>query len=283
MVVTPRETWQPLQQLLIAAGESVAGGPDGKWGPNTAKALAAFQQRNSESRFITKKPYVDPNDELPLLAAWRARILIPMPKKSGIAGVKQMHKWFYDNKIKYNPGAERKQGNRSIYGVYGRTQYAIQRTSQQFLAGPVEMDCTVYANLMLSIYMNGHIHSAPYDARCGHFGGVSASHLARDRYQLPLVRRPTSSGSVNWFGDAEQLTAAIAAKPNGLYAIECADKGSGSVYHMGIMHDDTAYECTTGQSGSSCISKPLKEFTVATERRKKGIFYLFGPHPVGRF
>lgn len=271
---------QSLQELLIAAGETLPGGADGAWGPKTAKALASFQRRHAQYTRVGQKPYVDPDDWLLLYAIWKANILVVMPGKGGVEGMKEMHKWFVTNKIKYNSGAEHGKGNRAVYGVSGATRYAVQRTAARFLNGPVEMDCTTYVNLMLSIYMNGHVHAAPYDGGCADAGGLSSFHLARDRYGLPLVRRPTSNGSVNWFGDAQQLSAAMAASPNGLYAIECAH-GGGSVFHMGLIHKDTAYECTTGQSGSSCITSPLHEFTVASEMRKKGIFYLFGPHPVG--
>lgn len=267
-----------VQQLLMAAGEVVPGGADGDWGDKSATALESFQKKHL-AEGAKLQDWVDPGDHVLLLMAWRADILIPMPGKAGMEGVLKMHEWFVQNKIKYNAGAENGAGNRAIYGVHEDTRYAVQTTSQQYKAGPVEMDCTTYVNLMLSIYLNGHCHSAPYDAACP-FGGVSANHCARDRYSMPLIRRAVTKGTtqsqVNYFENAEQMGAAVAAEPSRLYAIEVALAGTGAVKHMALLTGGTVYECTTGQSGSACISRSLADF-CATKAGK--IYYLFGPNP----
>ena len=42
---------------------------------------------------------------------------------------------------------------------------------------------------------------------------------------------------------------------------------------MALLYDQKTYECTTGQSGSACISRDLKDFVG----HRNAIFYLFGP------
>jgi hypothetical protein len=271
-----------LQQLLLAAGEDVPGGDDGGWGDKTAGALASFQKKNITSG-AKLSDSVDSEDDCLLLLAWKADILIPMPGKSGMPGIETMHKWFRDRRIKYNAGAEKGGGNRAVYGTPWRTDYAYQLIDLKLQTGPVEMDCTTYVNMMLSIYTSGNIHNAPYQASCANFGGVSNEHCARDRYLLPLVRRTVSDGKketkANYFGTAEQIEAAVKADSNGLYALEVAAAGSGSVTHMVLLHDGTVYECTTGQSGAACIDRSLADFA----KNKVGkIFYLFGPSPTRR-
>lgn len=267
-----------VQQLLIAAGEVVPGGADGDWGNKSATALESFQKKHLTDG-AKLQAWVDPGDHVLLLMAWKANILIPMPGKAGMEGVLTMHDWFVKNNIKYNPGAENGAGNRAIYGVHEDTRYGVQTTSLQYMAGPVEMDCTTYVNLMLSIYVNGNCHNAPYDAACP-FGGVSASHCARDRYSMPLIRRTVTSATgtsqVNWFENAEQIATAVAAEPTKLYAIEVGLSGTGAVKHMALLTSGTVYECTTGQSGSACISRSLADFCAAKTGK---IYYLFGPNP----
>ncbi len=271
-----------LQQLLLAAGEVVPGGADGGWGDKTLGALTSFQKKNLTNG-AKLSDSVDPEDYCLMLLAWKADILIPMPGKSGMPGIETMHKWFVDKKIKYNAGAEKGGGNRAVYGVSWRTDYAFQLTSLMLQTGPVEMDCTTYVNMMLSIYTSGNVHNAPYEASCANFGGVSNVHCARDRYLLPLVRRKVSDGkketTANYFASAEQIEAAVKDDPTGLYAMEVAAGGAGSVTHMVLLHDGTVYECTTGQSGAACIDRSLADFA----KNKVGkIFYLFGPSPTRR-
>ena len=265
-----------LQQLLLAAGMDVPGGADGGWGDNTAKALEAFQKKHAQQGVPVRR-YVEAGDYCLLLMAWDAEILIPMPGKTGMAGVKEMHEWFSKRSTPYNAGAEKGAGDRAIYGVSGRSDYAVQTTSMQYLAGPVEMDCTIYVNLMLSIYSSGCAHAAPYDASCASFGAVSTLHCARDRYSYPLVRRQVGEGkdakSVGAFSDADQIRSAASARGS-LYVLEVGEGKSGAVKHMTLLYDDTVYECTTGQSGSSCISRSLDQFM---ENKKGKIIYLFGP------
>ena len=71
------------------------------------------------------------------------------------------------------------------------------------------------------------------------------------------------------------MNAAVATEPNRLYVIEVGLAGSGAVKHMVLFTGGVVYECTTGQSGSACISRSVADFCAAKTGK---IYYLFGPH-----
>jgi hypothetical protein len=218
-----------LQQLLIAAGETIKGGGGGKWDHNTAAALQSFQalvqkQFPNLTAAVPIQPYVEPGDYVLLMMAWKGQMLIPLPYERGWNGVKHLHSWFVKNEIKYNKGADKGGGNRAIYGVDKRCDCAVQTTNKKFARGPVQMDCMTYVNLMLSIYLFGDAHNARYDADCSKFGGDSEFHCARDRYGYLRINRPEKHGKeekqLGYFTKAEQIITATQDNSDTLYALE---------------------------------------------------------------
>lgn len=277
-----------VQELLLAAGEKLPRfGADGAWGNEVEQALVAFRARHA----MRASSHVEPNDPVLLLLAAKADILIQLPGMTGMAGVVELHRTLRHMNAKYNDGAQYGRGNRAIYGVAGNPQWAVQTfydaAAKRTLIdrGPVQMDCTTYVNLMLSVYFYGNAHNNRYDASCKDFGWGSTRHLARDRYDIPLIRRPDPAGGptpLNYFKDVEDIEALVRANPAALFVLEVGgtrwDKTlsktvHGVVTHMALLHAGTVYECTTHQIGSACIDRPLREFMS----NKKGIIYVFGP------
>jgi hypothetical protein len=272
-----------LQQLLIAAGINVKGGADGGWGKHTGDALIEYQNKKTPSapNAVSASPQklkVEPGDEILLQMAVDAQIVIPMPIGPGATGLQQTHKWFSDNGIKYQQGAESGGGNRAIYGVEGDKRYAVQQTNFGYYAGPIQMDCTTYVNLMLSIYIQGQVHTAPYDASCKAYGAASNNHCARERYGLPLVYRIEGQGPAqkkqNFFKTADQIVDVTKSSPGKLYVLEVGGGAQGGVSHMAICLGEKIYECTTNQPRSACIDRTVAEF-MANKQGK--IIYVFGP------
>jgi peptidoglycan hydrolase-like protein with peptidoglycan-binding domain len=266
-----------LQKLLISAGEFVKGGVDGDWGDGTLSAVQSFLKAQTPPG---DKTLIEPGDEILLKIADKAKIIIPLSGGRGVAGIDALQKWFADNDINYQAGAENGSGNRCIYGVEGHTGYAVQTEAQDFRKGPVQMDCTTYANLMLSVYLYGNAHNAAYDGDCGRVGGVSSFHCARDRYGFPIIRRKDKDKagkevSVIDFRTADQILAATAQNGAGLYALEPAVLGSGFVKHLALLHGTTVYECSNATT-PNCIKHPLTEFMDRC-RRNGRFCYLFGP------
>lgn len=263
-----------LQDLLIAAGIPVKGGADGHWGDGTRTALGqAFEMLPAGTAPV--KDLVAPGDYLPLYLAWKAGILIPLPRKAGIAGVLALHDRFVADGVRYNPGADKGGGNRGVWGVHDCLDYAVQTTEERFRAGPIQMDCTTYLNLMLSVYASGHCHNEPYAASCKNFGALSTTHCARDRYGMALVTRKAGTTEARHFEGAAQIADAVGTRTDKLFAIEVGAKGTGFVSHMALLYDGMVYECTTGQTGSACIVRPLAEFC---SNKAAKILYLFGPN-----
>jgi hypothetical protein len=286
-----------VQQLLIAAGETIKGGDSGKWDDNTAAALQSFQTRVQKEypnliATVPIRPYIEPSDHVLLMMAWKGEILIPLPRKRGWNGVSELHDWFVKNEIKYNSGAEKGGGNRAIFGVDKRWDYAIQTTNMKLARGPVQMDCTTYVNLMLSIYLFGDAHNAQYNADCSKFGDISAVHCARDRYGYLLVNRQEKHGKdqkkLGYFTNAEQIVEATQDDPNRLYVLEVASEAdikgkdkqgeeitivhNWGVTHMALLYNGTAYHCTTHQPSSACIDQLINKFMKHRRR-----VYLFEP------
>jgi hypothetical protein len=270
-----------VQQLLIAAGIPVKGGADRAWGKSTLAALQNFlQSQTSAGRKVNDDIRIEPSEDVLLKLAEKANILIPLPRVRGIAGINNVHAWFVKNNIKYQAGAQDGGGNRCVYGVDGKTGYAVQTESKAFREGPVEMDCTTYANLMLSIYLYGNAHNPAYDGDCARVGGVSSFHCARDRYGFQIVSRKDKDRSgkevtLTDFRTADQIEAATKEKGAGLYALEPAVLGSGSVKHLALLYGSDIYECTNVLS-PNCNKHSLGEFMDRC--RHSGRFcYLFGP------
>ena len=266
-----RSDVETVQQLLRAAGEAGVGTADGRWGTHTAAALQSFRLKYGSAR-QRDVGSLEPNDELLLTMAERAQLMIPLSGLRGIAGVRDTHRWFEQSKVKYNQGAQYGAGNRALWGVRGDPCSVVQTISGQFAPGRVEMDCTIYVNLMVSIYLKGDAHNDLYVADCSAFGDVSSTHLARERYGFPLLERKVDERSLNCFTNAADIQAAT--RGASLYVLEVGGGAQGGVSHMALLHDGLVYECTTGQAGSACISRRLDDFMRLKTGRP---IYVFGP------
>lgn len=264
---------ETVQQLLQACGDLTAEGARGGWGGKCDGALQSFCKKHGtgEQQKTTK---LEPNDELLLVMAEKAKLTIPLSGLPGMAGVKEVHQWFVDNKIKYNTGAEKGKGSRAVYGVHGNSAFAVQTINEKFSAGPVEMDCTIYVNLMLSVYLTGNLHGALYKAATP-FGGDMSRHLARERYGFPLVMRRSGTKSLNYFSTAAEIKEATKAAPASLYVMEVGEPPTMGVSHMVLLHGSTVYQ-STNIGNPSCQSSSLDAFMNGVVAQKK-IIYLFGP------
>jgi len=269
-----RRDVETVQQLLRAAGELSAAGAVGGWGPQSTAALQSFRNRYGTSTQRTAL-CLEPNDELLLLMAQKANLVIPLSGFRGMVGVQETHNWLERNQIRYNEGAQYGRGNRALWGVRNRPAFVVQTISGAFGAARIEMDCTIYVNLMVSLYLKGVAHSDSYVADCSKFGGSTANHLARERYGFPLVRREAGGQSLNYFSTAAEIADATKTAPASLYVLEVGEgRQGGAVKHMALLSGSTVYECTMGQAGSSCISRSLVDFMLSKVGK---IIYLFGP------
>jgi hypothetical protein len=125
--------------------------------------------------------------------AAQAQILIPMPtRKTGITAVLQLHRWFKEEGILYEPKSDYMgTKSRSFWAAPARPNVAVQ---VQLLAGminrgPVMINCTTYANIMLSVFRYGTLSNPCYNANVQNIGGSSSEHLSKARYHFTQVTR----------------------------------------------------------------------------------------------
>jgi hypothetical protein len=270
-----RKDVETVQELLVAAGELNTSGAAGGWGPRSTAALQSFRNKHGTGLQCTPA-CLEPNDELLLLMAEKAGLVITLSGFPGWNGVKSVHEWLGCNNIKYNEGAQHGRGNRALWGVHDNTTYVVETISGGFTGGKLEMDCTIYVNLMISIYLKGNAHTEIYAADCSRFGGVAETHLARERYGFALVRRESGGKSLNYFSTAEQIAEATKGSPSSLYVLEVGEGSKGTVKHMALLYGSRVYECTINQPNSSCIDRTLEDFVKPKADAGK-ILYLFGP------
>lgn len=256
-----------VQRLLIAAGTPVKGGADGGWGDKTASALAKFvddwdDSIGAEFGFPPASPgplkVLQPDDDWLLRMAAQAQILIPMPtRKTGITAVLQLHRWFKEEGILYEPKSDYMgTKSRSFWAVPARPNVAVQ---VQLLAGminrgPVMINCTTYANIMLSVFRYGTLANPCYNANVQNIGGSSSEHLSKARYHFTQVTREEISKEgtkkqLNYFATAEQIdNATDAAK---LYSMEIGNDKNRGVGHHALLHNGIVYQSHDSKPSSA--------------------------------
>jgi hypothetical protein len=267
-----------LQRLLLAAGIKVKGGADGGWGDGTAIALAKFVDDWDDATGAefgippaSSDPVkvLQPDDEWLLRMAAQAEILIPMPKpKTGMAAVLQLHGWFQDKGLLYESKNDYKGPNsRSFWALPAQPNFAVQL---QLLAGminrgPIKINCTTYANMMLSVFRYGTLANPCYNASVQNIGGGSSEHLSKARYHFQQVMRDEKSPDgkqkpLNYFATAEQIDDAT--DDAKLYSMEIGSDVHRGVGHHAILHNGTVYQShDTDPSAEDCS---LEKFMAST-------------------
>jgi len=276
-----------VQQLLNAAGFSCGKDREGKWGKDSQAALSMYIKAKSKGRFarLVRKfqLHVEPGDPLLLLMAYDAKVLIPLPGKAGEKGFAELHDWLSKAGISYQKGAEKGEGNRAIWGLFDSTNFAIQ-TCGKFLdlkKGPPQLDCTTYANLMLSVYFEGNCHKT-YKAALAATGGGSekTEHIGRDRYDMDLIESDEKSKSgepLNYLSGLDEIRRKTEPYPTKIHHIEIAGtkrvkgrKVYGFITHMALLYNGMVYECSSLLDG--CVKRTLQTFMADKESK---VIYLF--------
>jgi len=250
---------------------------DGDWGLGPASpttiALHTFQKMAG----IPITNQVATNDITVLRLAEQAGILIDLSLRSGISGLKDLNSVLSD--VTYEPGADTKAGSKlncSFYGLEGRTEKVVQWQNGCIQPGPIYMNCTTYANLALSIYVNGNAQNSQYDPDV-HEIGDEGPHLAVN-YGFAIMDRKDAKNS-SAFLTANEIKKY--AQPDRLYSIEWAlaldDEGhQGYVHHEAILYDKTVYHSWPNGKYSlpTIMSQSLEEFETLMKTRHNGYFYV---------
>lgn len=153
-----------INQLLRLAGYLTAKPvAEDQWTDASNDALVAFQEALCAApvqRYIEPK---DPFDKLFSLALI-AKVLIPLPY--GLRSASAVTVLYNHCRSANYPYGWHADGTRVIWGFEGRPAWAIATTLDRDFSSPltITLNCTSFANLMLSVWVQGNVHAPPYDA-----------------------------------------------------------------------------------------------------------------------
>lgn len=214
------------------------------WGKDAAKALMDFFtacQVGPVNAYIEPK---DPYDRLFTLAL-TAGVLIPLPLGlRSISAVSILYEHCRTAGYRYGwkePSGEiHNGGSRIIWGFANRPGWAISTVNvlgQQFFSStiPVTLNCTSFANLMMSVWCQGNAHSTPYDAS-QMVGGYDPLGL---RYNM----HPIDDGKMIFDGYCVDLeTLKQSAQKDRLYHFASCNN-DGFITHDMVLLNGYVYEC----------------------------------------
>jgi hypothetical protein len=260
-----------INQLLRLAGNlKVKLDREDKWGDASEEALISFYKVfgiGFVKKYIEKK---DQFDDL-LALARAAGVLIPLPSGLRSASATAV---LYDHcrSAKYPYGwKEHGGGTKMIWGFEDRPSWAVATTLDKCFSSmiPISLNCTSFANLMLSVWTQGNAHSEPYDAS-QMVGGYDA---LGTRYAL----HPVDDGKLVQEGycfDKDGIKQN--AKPARLYYVGLCDS-EGSIKHDTVLLDGFFYESNLDKT-PSVYKTPIDE-RLKKVRYDGGGARMYGPMP----
>jgi hypothetical protein len=165
-------------------------------------------------------------------------------------------------------------GTRMIWGFEGRASWAVatrpgsRRTALFDMNTPITMNCTGFANVMLSVWQQGNIHQAPYDASQA-VGGFNPLGL---RYNMHQVG---GSGVLRngVFRDADTLNQFL--EQDRIYHFGICNL-DGFITHDTVLLNGYVYECNLGQEPAVYRTALADRFKKAGSRKGARVF---GPAP----
>jgi len=252
---------------------------DGDWGANPKKvsattvALHKFQE-------IARIPITDtvaPSDTTVMRLAEEAEILFDISLKDDFSGVLDLNNNLCE--ATYEPGADGKGSPLGciFYGLQGFPRTVVQLQlggnfnqgpPEQIQPGPIQMNCTTYANIAMSVYMNGTVQIDQYNPDVHEIGDYGP-HLAH-RYGFALMVKKDAKVDASVFRTAEEIEEYV--KPGTLYSIECAGGRGGGVHHEAVMYDNIVYHSYPMGYAPTILDDTLDEFV---DRLQGCFFYLY--------
>lgn len=266
-----------IQQLLKLAGYTTVGTPDGAWGKNSRTALGEFM----ECAGVKAAGFIDPTDANDLLCslAEEAGVLIPLP--SGLRSVSAalvLYDTCHKAGIPYGwveNGKKYGGGTRMIWGFAGRPKWAIATTDhlpRDFdTDAALSLNCTGFANLMMSLWCRGDAHGEPYNSSQD-VGGWNP--LGRRYNYTALAPSPLKQKVPGMFENVDTLQSML--EPGRIYHF-AGCRSNGFITHDMVLIDEVVYECNLDRT-------PAVYQTDLCERwdrlRKLGKFaVVYGPGP----
>jgi hypothetical protein len=256
-----------INQLLIHAGflKGSAAAASNSWEKASAKALEDFYKACA----ISNPPaYIDPKDSMDTLLtlAICAGVLIKVP--NGLASESALRvfynhcvsSWYPYGWVDTRKNVVYNDGTKMVWGFEGRPGYAVCTSVNgdgKFFNSNVTtaLNCTGFANIVLSLWSKGTIHASPYEAN-QMVGGYNPLGV---RYGMV----PLDDGKFIQSGfcfDLDSLKKSM--KINKLYYLGMCN-GNGEVSHDTVILNGYVYE--------SNIQDPSVSATFIDERWKRMI------------
>ena len=197
-----------IQQLLTRVGFNPKSNLDGGWGKGLSTTCKAWIEFQKSKGWTPVNNFIDPTDAedrlLWLVCAANVGMFVASWLRSASA-TSYLTNMTQSLKIPYGWVSEGKTyggGTKVVWGFAGRPDFVLftkgaSASTAQFDAlnpEPKALNCTSFANLMLSVWRQGNAHAAPYD--CSQAVGGLGDQLG-PRYAMPEVKpRPAIRSSL---------------------------------------------------------------------------------------
>ena len=268
-----------IQQLLLMAGYTTVGTPDGGWGKNTKDALMKFHTDLGRGPVT---PYIDPMDACDSLCelAGKAKVVfyVPAHLRSNSAAqvvfdicsnMRITYGWQHGDKT-YGGGT------RMIWGFEQRPNLAIatkpggKNTALFDTTKPITLNCTGFANVMISCWYQGNIHAAPYDSSQAVGGFEPLAH----RYALPKPSNANDQKPVNVYKDVQAIKDVL--QSDRIYHF-AACNSEGFISHDMVLINGMVYECNLDKDPAVYVTPLEDRYARLRKASKYATFY--GPGP----
>jgi hypothetical protein len=262
-----------IKQLLFLNGfRNIRLSPS--WDLQTTRALAEFREKSDfngqrllygEDKLPGRSPddSISPRDPILFELAYGAGVLIRLAPGGNIykgrIALEDVHDWCTKREIGFDWDA-------AVWGLHGYPMWAIVTNggrAEFSTTTPLALNCTVYVNLMMSVWHQGNAHTQPFNASVRDVG-VNNKGVLAERYYYKHTQRYSSLEEVEDF---------VAAKPNRLYCLEAGEEWVG---HEALLFKRTVYECTPLGSAQNCRTLPLSDWI---SRGSHGSGWICGPSP----
>jgi len=235
-----------IQQLLFMNGfRNIK--PSGYWDMHTSKALVSFWEKHDiPSPFLCDAPfqscdgpraYLKPDDSVLWSLAYGAGVLIRLAPGGntyrGSLALEDVHEWCEEH-------SSFTFRDHAVWGLQDYPLWAIVTTGKpgEFdVEAPSALNCTLYANLMMSVWHQGNAHKQPFDASLQKVGTHSGFLAKRYYYGEPSA-----------YASLHDIAKFTARHPDRLYLLEAKGILSGfaglpDVGHEALLHRGAVYEC----------------------------------------
>ena len=163
---------------------------------------------------------------------------------------------------------------------------AVMTKSGSFISGPIQFDCTTYANMMISVIQHGSINVPGYIASTDGIGGTKKQ--LWNRWNLKHILNESGRDRKVFQGKDATEEILKNTEINKMYLVGCATHAKGGVGHYAILYRDKikSYMMHAILKGANGLSKnngnggvyhdKISDF-ISPRIRKNQFFYLFGP------